>query len=111
MRRSILWTSVALVAGLVGASLAEARGGGRGPMGGGRGTPRGGISRTGPGAGRTAGKTDNSEEAMKELEDRVALIAERRKSLADGDREASQEARLSAGRLDTAEARGGEDVR
>jgi hypothetical protein len=72
-------------------------------MGGGRGATRGTT------AGRS--KTDNSEEAMKELEDRTELIAERRKHLGDSDREANQEARLAAGRLDTAVDRTGGDVR
>jgi hypothetical protein len=115
-------TAFALMAGMLCVSLAEARGGGgggrggggRGAGGGGRGYGgRGGGMRTpGGGLGRYGGnRNDNSEEAMKELEDRNALIAERRKRLADGEREANQEARLAAARLDTAEVRSGEDVR
>ena len=117
-------TSIALAAGLLSFSLdasrAEARGGGgpgavpRAGSGRGAGTGRGmgGGRGRGTGApGRYAGKQDNSEQATKELEDRTAMMAESRKRLADGDREANQEARLAAGRLDTAELRTGEDVR
>lgn len=117
MRRAslLLSTSAALIAGLVWVSFAEARGGGPGaPRGGGMGRApagRGAAGRTAARAGSITRKNDNSEEAMKELEDRVALIAERRKRLADTEREANQEARLAAGRLDTAEIRTGEDVR
>jgi hypothetical protein len=128
--RLLRTTSIALVAGLLSVSLAtslaEARGGGgggRGGGGGGRGgggggarggfggARGGGAARGATGPGRYAGKNDNSEQAMKELEDRNNMIAERRRRLADADREANQEARLALGRLDTAELRTGEDVR
>ena len=116
--RTLKLASLALVAGLLCASLAEARGGGRGGGGRGMGGGRGGMGRGmgrgvpgGGGFGRYGGKNDNSEEAMKELEDRNALIADRRKRLADSDREINQEARLAAGRLETALLRAGEDVR
>ena len=121
--RTLKFVSVALVAGLLCASLAEARGGGgrggggrgaggRGMGGGGRGAGRGyGRGMGGGGFGRYGPKNDNSEEAMKELEDRNALIADRRKRLADSDREINQEARLAAGWLETALFRSGEDVR
>jgi hypothetical protein len=124
--RLLRTTSIAIVAGLLSVSLAvslaEARGGGgggarpggggRGAGGGARGAGRGSAGRgAGVPGGRYGGKQDNSEQAMKELEDRNALIAERRKRLADVEREANQEARLAAGRLDTAELRTGEDVR
>jgi hypothetical protein len=118
--RTLRLASVAILAGLLCASLAEARGGGGGSRGGGRGTGRGmgggarggGYGRgVGTGFGRYGPKNDNSEEAMKELEDRNALIADRRKRLADSDREINQEARLAAGRLETALLRSGEDVR
>ena len=105
-------TAIALVAGLVFVSLAEARGGGRTGPGGVPTRGTGGVARARmTGLSRAGGKSDNSEEAMKELEDRVALIADRRKRLADTEREAGQEVRLAAGRLDTAETRTGEDVR
>jgi hypothetical protein len=123
-KRTLKLASLALVAGLLGASIAEARGmgggggggargGGRGSFGGGaRGGTRGGARGPGQPAGRYGGaKNDNSEAAMKELEDRVALIADRRKRLADSEREINQEARLAAGRLETAIVRSGEDVR
>ena len=116
--RTLKLASLALVAGLLCASLAEARGGGRSGGGRGMGTGRGmgrsagrGVPGGGAGFGRYGGKNDNSEEAMKELEDRNALIADRRKRLADSDREINQEARLAAGRLETALLRSGEDVR
>lgn len=76
--------------------------GGRGGVGGffGSGGRMGTGTGQGMGANRFSGNRGNqSDSELQELEDRKALIAERRTRLADGDRAVNQEARLAAERL------------
>jgi len=122
--------AVTTLAVLVSASLAYARGGGGGGGGGrggggggggrgGMGGGRGGMGRNPTGAGqggaggaRFAGKKGaQGDQALAELEDRTALIAERRSRLADADRVANMEARLASMRLAAADKRVGDDIR
>lgn len=125
MRKTFAIFSVAILALAVAAPLADGRGGGPGG-GGGRGGGPGGGGRAGGitggrgglgglfgsggrlggqmgqglGANRFTGNRGNqSDNELQELEDRKALIAERRARLAEGDRAANQEARLAAERL------------
>jgi hypothetical protein len=124
MKRFFKITALASIAMLVAASIVEARGG-RGGGGGGGGGGRGGRSGRsgrsggmgGPG-GRPTGRQgpqgaggNTSAEALKEQEERNALIMDRRKRMADQDRVANQEARLAAARAVAAALRSGADVR
>jgi hypothetical protein len=127
MRNAVRLGAVLVIGAFLAASVADARGGGgrggRGGWGGGGPPPSGGgagTGSTGPGqsGGRNSpnkpgmgGKNASNAQALAELEDRKTLIAERRRRLIDGDREANQEARLAAARLDAASFRTGADVR
>lgn len=125
MRKSLVLAALAVVSLVAVSPLAYGRGGGGG--GGGRGGGPGGGGRGGfGGGGRTGGvggffgsggrmgtgtgqgmganrfsgnRGNQSDSELQELEDRKALIAERRGRLADNDRAANQEARLAAERL------------
>lgn len=123
MRKSLVLAALAVVSLVAVSPLAYGRGGGGGGgRGGGPGGGRGGFGgggRTGGvggffgsggrmgtgtgqgmGANRFSGNRGNqSDSELQELEDRKALIAERRGRLADNDRAANQEARLAAERL------------
>ncbi len=59
------------------------------------------MTNPGGGFGRPGGRggSNSSDEFLKELEDRNALIAERRRRAAEGDRLESQEKKLAAERL------------
>jgi hypothetical protein len=89
------------------------RGGGYGGRGGGYGAGRaGGAGRGAGGAGGGGGGGGSTTDtALKELEERKALIAERRSRYAEGDRLTNQEAKLAGARLDAAQAAGAPDVR
>jgi hypothetical protein len=109
--KAIRFAAGAALVALLGASVADARGGGGmgggfggggmgfgGGMGGGMGAGvgGGGGGGGGPGGGR-GGNSDPKEYA--EQQDRKDLIADRRRRVADGDRAERQEARLAAMRL------------
>ena len=81
---------------------------GRGGIGSGLG---GGGRYGGGGKGGGGAGTGSGDQSLAELEDRKTMIAERRRRLSDTDREANQEARLAAARLDGAVARAGDDIR
>ncbi|MCC7139387.1 MAG: hypothetical protein IT460_13270 [Planctomycetes bacterium] len=85
--------------------------GGFGGMGGRFGMGPGGMA-AGMGGNRFGSRgKNNNDQSLRELEDRVALIAERRQRLADADRVENQEARLAAARANAAFTRVADDVR
>src|SRR5262245_4316189 len=120
MRKAFKLGAAIAILGLLAASVADARGGGGGGRGGGG---RGGGARGGGAAGRAGraaagtnarggkGKNAANADALAELEDRKALILDRRRRLMDSDREANMEARFSAARIDAAARRSGDDIR
>ena len=124
MRKPFTLVALAVLALVAVSPLAYGRGGGGGggrgggPGGGGRGGGgmggrtggvggffgSGGRMGTGTGQGMganrfTGNRGNQSDSELQELEDRKALIAERRTRLADGDRAINQERRLAAERV------------
>lgn len=136
--RTLRVLSIAALAAVALAPIAAARGGGPGGGGGGMGGGFGGgfggmMGGFGvPGAGGGSANSNpfgntglsaaglkhligkrgsQGEQALADLEDRKNLIAERRKRLAESDREANQELRLAADRVHAISDRLGDDVR
>jgi hypothetical protein len=106
--RSLRFVAAAAVVCVLGAGLAEGRGGGfggggmgggmgfGGSMGGGVGGGSGGGGRAGR---RNGGKDSDDAEALADAESRRELIASRRRRASETDRTDRQEARLAAARL------------